>query len=75
MNEKTHREITEVGTELYLRLYKEINYLADKNQAQLLANILLYLCTLSYDNQKGVRWYLNDECRNRGLKLCNTNTE
>ena len=64
-----NREITEIGSELYLRLYSELNKLAERGEAQLLADILQYLCSTSYDIQKGVRWYLNDEVRNRGLKL------
>ena len=69
------REITETGSELYLKLYATINSLAEEGNAKLLADIVLYFCTLSYDNQKTVRWYVNDEIRNRGLKLCNTNME
>ena len=69
------REITEIGPELYLKLYATINSLAAEGKAQLLADMLLYLCTLSYDTQRSVRWYINDEVREGRLELCNTSTE
>ena len=70
-----NQKIRGCGAELYLKIYAAINDIAEQGKARLLADMLLYLCTLTEDNQRGVKWYINDEIRNRGLILCSTNTE